>query len=351
MDDQTLREHLDEFGLSEKEIDTYLAVLETGEAKASTIAERSGVSQRYVYNIAEELEDRGLVDVHDHVVPTKIRAVPPGQAVEGLVGQLKSIQPGLEKRFTETAPETATFEVIKSRQTVVKQIRSLLSTAEKEVFLAVPAQITEDLLPEMRSAVDRGVTVLLLEGNVSPSRKGDADRFEGAADVVRQWDEDMSIMISADSTSGLLGERRLLTGKHDDRQAVILTQTQIVGSLFGSFVSSFWSMGDEVYVADPEPLPETYTMARPAVLQATLRLRADETVRATVEGSPTDSDADRTVSGTVVDTKQGILHPPSNDFPVENSLTLSTDHGRVTVGGTGAFVEDYIADEIRLERE
>ena len=48
MDDATLRAHLRRFGLSEKEVDTYLTLLEHGEATASTIADVAGVSKRYV---------------------------------------------------------------------------------------------------------------------------------------------------------------------------------------------------------------------------------------------------------------------------------------------------------------
>jgi len=70
MDDSTLRDLLGRFGFSAKEIDTYLTLLEHGEAKASTIAEAAGVSKRYVYSVSETLEARGFVDVDDHVVPT-----------------------------------------------------------------------------------------------------------------------------------------------------------------------------------------------------------------------------------------------------------------------------------------
>jgi predicted DNA-binding transcriptional regulator len=85
MDDSTLRAHLRRFGLSKKEVDTYLTLLEYGEATASTIANVAGVSKRYVYSVSETLEDRGFVTVADHAVPTTIRALPPKKVGQGLV--------------------------------------------------------------------------------------------------------------------------------------------------------------------------------------------------------------------------------------------------------------------------
>jgi len=76
MEDSSLIDRLERLGLSEKEIDTYLSILEHGEAKASTIADDAGVSKRYVYSVSEKLEDRGFVEVNDHAVPTLIRANP-----------------------------------------------------------------------------------------------------------------------------------------------------------------------------------------------------------------------------------------------------------------------------------
>lgn len=348
-DETAIRSHLQRLGLSEKQVDTYFAVLAAGEAKASTIAEDAGVSQRYVYNIAEDLADTGLVEVNDHAVPTTVRAVDPEQAIASMVGDLQSIQPALERRFTETTPDSATFDVIKSRQTVLKRVRSLLSAATEEAFVALPSPVVPDVADAMAAAVDRGVCVLLLEGAASPDDGGDpADRFGGTATVVRQWNEDMPFVATVDATSGLVGERRLLVGSHDERQAVSLAQSQIVGSLFGSYVSSFWPMAEEAYVADPVALPLTYTMMRPAVLQAALHRAAGRAVEATVEVAATDGGDRETVTGEVVDVRQGLVEPPTNSFPVENSLVL--DHGgeAVSVGGQGAFVEDYVANEVTL---
>ncbi|OYR67300.1 transcriptional regulator, partial [Halorubrum sp. E3] len=65
-----------------------------------------------------------------------------------------------------------------------------------------------------------------------------------------------------------------------------------------------------------------------------------------------DDDEPVEVSGRVVESKQGMVEPTNNEFPVENSLVVKTDDdGEVTVGGQGAFVEDVEADLVRIEAD
>ena len=348
MEKRTLIDRLEEFGLSEKEINMYLTVLNEGEAKTGTIAEQSDVSQRYVYNLAEKLADRGLVEIRDHVMPTKIHAIPPEQTIEQLVEDLQSIQPELERRFTETTPETATFEMIKSRPTVLKRIRSFLSEASEEVFLTLPAGVIEELKPEITAATDRGVAVLLLEidANEKPDAEAARDRFSGWTSVVRQLSKNTPFVVTADATSGLIGDRGLLTSAHDSRQAIALTEVQLIGSLFATFIGSFWPMGTEAFVAAPAELPATYKMFRPAVLQATLHERRGTDLVMTADVEPINGEERKTITGPVVDTRQGIVEPFTNSFPVESSIVVETDEGTVSIGGEGGFFEDYHAHEV-----
>jgi sugar-specific transcriptional regulator TrmB len=351
MDDSTLRDHLEAFGLSEKEVDTYLACLERGEAKTSTIAEDSGVSQRYVYNIVENLADRGLVRVHDHVVPTKIEAVPPDSAVESLVDRLQTIETGLAERFNKPETETATFELIKSRQTAIKRTRSVIREADEEAFVALPSDVISAVEPALSAARDRGVMVLLLVGNADEPGDGDAEaRYAGLASVVRQWERDIPFAVTVDAEAGIVGEAALITARHGDERAVALTQQQIVGSVFGSFFANYWPRGTEVFRAERDDLPRTFHLHRPAVLQAELHDRAGSTVVATVEGTYLDSGETVTISGEVVDVRQGVVEPFSNSFIVENGFVIDTGTEELSVGGHGAFVEDLQADEVTLER-
>ncbi|MFC6726295.1 TrmB family transcriptional regulator, partial [Halobium palmae] len=175
MDDPALGDLLRQFGLSEKEIDTYLVLLEHGEAKASTIADDAGVSKRYVYSVSEQLEERGFVSVNDHAVPTTIRANPPEEVVGTLLEEVERMRPALEERYSQAPQPAEEFEVIKSRVTVLKRVSELIDEAEGEVILSIPFGQLGEVAEALRAAVDRGVLVLLVVTGVDPDASDLAD--------------------------------------------------------------------------------------------------------------------------------------------------------------------------------
>ncbi|WP_101295509.1 TrmB family transcriptional regulator [Halegenticoccus soli] len=362
--DRDLRSELGAFGLSEKEIETYLAVLERGEAKASVISEDAGVSKRYVYSIAERLERRGLVRVNEHAAPTTVRARPPREAIAALSQRLEAITPALEERFAETEPQTSQFETVRSRQTALKRLRTMLSEAESEAFLSIPERTYSEIQAELSEAVERGALVLLLVGGADAD--ADERRFDGAASVVRRWTEDAPFMLTVDNRSAIVGDAGLLSGTHADETAVALSQEHIAGSVLGSFISSFWPVATETYVTEPCPLPATFDAFRHAVLQACLHKRAGNDLRVRVE-----TEDGPEIVGRVSRVRQAITEPVTSGFPVENSIVVETDGAlgdaepagnagevsddepamaadEVTVGGRGAFIEDYRAESVTL---
>lgn len=344
MDERTLADLLHRFGLSDKEVDTYLTLLEHGEAKASTIADAAGVSKRYVYSVSEALEERGLVEVNDHVVPTTIRAVPPDDVIRRLRSDVESMKPGLEERYAETEPTAEQFEVVKSRVTVLKRIRGLIDAADSEVTLSVPLEHLEEVETELREAVDRGVLVLLIV-----TGENDLPDLEGIASAVRVWREPMPTMVTVDQAVGAVAPAEMLLRSNSDRQAIVFAQEQLGPVLVGSFFGNYWPAAEEAAVADPATLPTSYENFRHTVFEATLHLRTDTSLHAAVEGRYTD-DGPVSIEGRVVDTRQGMVAPANNEFPVQHSLVVDTEDGEVTVGGPGAFVEDVEAERVTLSR-
>lgn len=344
MDERTLADLLRRFGLSDKEVDTYLTLLEHGEAKASTIADAAGVSKRYVYSVSEALEERGFVEVNDHVVPTTIRAVPPEDVIRRLRSDVESMQPGLQERYAEAEPTAEQFEVVKSRVTVLKRIRGLIDAADSEVTLSIPLEHLDEVETELREAVDRGVLVLLIV-----TGEDDLPDLEGVASAVRVWREPMPTMVTVDQSVGAVAPAEMLLRSNSDRQAIVFAQEQLGPVLVGSFFGNYWPAAEEVATADPADLPVSYENFRHAVFQATLHIRADTPLRAAVEGLFTDDGA-AAIEGRVVETRQGMMTPANNEFPVQHSLVVETEDGEVTVGGPGAFVEDVEAERVTLSR-
>jgi len=342
VDDQTLRDELSVFGFSDTEIDTYLAVLAQGETTVSTVSEEADVTQRAVYNIAERLEDRGLVTVNDHASPTTVRALPPQEAIDSLSNRLESITPTLEDRYNETAPQAPEIQIVKARETAVKRLREGISNAEHEVLVAVPEHAYEDIEPELQTAVDRGVLVFLLIGGME-DLGDDKPRLNETAAVLRSWSESLPFMYAADDTAAMIGHSGILSGTHVDQEAVAVSQQNLAGSIVGLYFGAYWPSATELHVREPEPLPRTFDWFRHSVLEAVLHRRQGETLEAVVR-----TDEGTEIAGRVSQIRQAFAEPATNDYTLETSLYLETDDGEVSVGGPGSFIEDYEGDIVRL---
>ena len=341
-DDARLREELSVFGLSDTEIDTYLALLECGEASTSTVSETTDVTQRAVYNIAERLEQRGLVRVNDHASPTTIRALPPAEAIENLSDRLDSIRPSLEARFNETMPETPEIQMIKSRETALKRLRGAIAEATHELLLAVPQHVYPELEADLRNAVDRDVAVFLLIGGMDEI-EGDGSQFAGVATVVRYWGESLPLVYTVDDAAALIGDSGIVSGTHTDDVAVTVSEPQLSGSILGMYFSAYWPAATELYVTEPDSLPKTYDWFRQATLHATLHHQAGTDLRAEVQTHDGTS-----LVGRIAEIRQAFIEPTTNDFTLENSFLIETDDGTVSVGGRGSFIEDYESESVRL---
>lgn len=345
MNDSTLSDQLMRLGLSEKEVDTYLAILERGEETASEISDATGVSKRYVYSISESLEDRGFVNVDDHVVPTKIRARPPNEVIEILTDELSTMEPGLSERYSKTERDPQQFDVVKSRTTVIKRIASFIAEADSEITLSISYEHLPEVADELRDAVDRGVFTMLLVNDV-PANDLDIEEFEDIATIVRAWDHATPLILTVDQQYGVIAPVKMVARSNTNQQAIAFVQPQIVPVLTGSFLGNYWPMAAEVYVADPRPLPATYRCFRHAVLDATLYQRTDRPVGVSASVTSPHAREDRNeIDGTVIDTHQGLVEPATNSFPVENSLVVKIDNRRVTIGGLGALLEDFEATD------
>ena len=344
MDDATLRAHLRRFGLSAKEVDTYLTLLEHGEATASTIADIAGVSKRYVYSVSETLADRGFVEVTDHVVPTTIRALPPEEVVDELVRDAEAMRPALEARHTSTNPSTDNFEVVKSRVTVLKRVRSFIDDADEELTLSIPLDVLEEVADALRAASDRGVLVVLLVSGATELPDWVAD----FASVTRVWAETMPTMLTVDRRVGVIAPIEMLSSAHTDTQAIVFAQKHLGPVVVASFFGNYWPVAREAAVADPVELPVAYENFWHIIFQATLWLRADADLRATIEGRTTADNEYVELDCRVVDVTQGLVEPTNNSFPVEHSLTVEAEGRTYTVGGYGAFLETVEADRVTL---
>jgi sugar-specific transcriptional regulator TrmB len=352
MSKQTLRDHLVAFGLSEKEADAYLVVLQSGQSTTSEVSQAANISQGYVYEIASELVDRGLVTLDESTTPTRLRARPPEDALGTFSERLDLLSDKLDQLYRRAEPGDPAVELVHSRSTVRKRIARTVDRAENEVVATLPASEFTHLRMALAEARDRGVTIYLQL--VAPLEKFPVDTdWDSYGTVVKTWDATPPVTVVADERAGVMGAHSILSGRHDSAYALVFSQPDIAGAFFGNTVSNFWPMGELRHVAAPDPLPTTYDHIRTAVTNAALHRAAGQSLRADVTIRQVGSEETSTYEDVaVVDVRQHLVGEPANEFPIENSLVFDTPDGPIAAGGNNGslqpFYEGYAAVSVTL---
>lgn len=335
MGERSLSSRLQAFGFSEKEAAVYEAVLAFGEAKASEVASAADVSTRYAYEVAESLEDRGFLRVHDYETPTTMEALPPEEVIADLTADLTDLKPVLRDRYDSPSEEPQDVEVMRTRITLTKRIRSLIDTAESELALSLPVGALEDFADDLRAARERGVLVMLIVTHYeTPPDVSDI------ADLVRIEEYSKTSVVAADARAAMVMTANMLMQTNTDDFALACYDSRIGRLGFSGFIGNVWLRADEYHIADPVDLPATFDHIRHAVLHATLHRRAGTDLTVDVEGRWVDANEPVSIEGRLIDTTQGLIEPRSASFPSEMSLRLETEQGEVTVGGWDAYLED-----------
>lgn len=341
MSDETLISDLTRFGLSEKEALAYLTILREGSTKVSTISTEADVSKSYAYDLISELEDRGLVNVHDHQVPTQIEAIPPKKGIKDLASRLYSIEEELEELFNTSAQRDQEFRVIKSRSTLLDQINDLISAAEEEVVLSIPDSSFEEVSSMLTDAYDEDVFTILMRSQY------DEQETEECAHVVRSWNAPAPVILTVDRSYGIVAPAEMVIRSNTDKRAIFHTEDLIVSTFFDSFIANYWPMATQEWVSKIHEFPRTYSSFRHAVFDATLELFDHQTIQAEITMRPTQTNEEfETMEVTVVNAKQSLIRPVTNQFPTQETLIVKKDGVQFSVGGSRAFTEDFEATEI-----
>ncbi|MDS0278492.1 hypothetical protein NDI85_11855 [Halomicroarcula sp. S1AR25-4] len=349
MTKQRLRDNLRLLGLSSKEIDVYLTILEHGEAKVSHIVDDSDVSQRYVYELCEKLDERGLVVLNDHVRPSIVRAREAENAITGITTQLEELEQDIATQLATQNLSALEVELIQSRQTIRKRWRKFISEAKEEVFICLPATAFERFQAELAAAVDRDVLVLVLltEPGLDST---DSEALSSHASLARSWPYEPRPLLTVDNTTVVHDEPKLLVDETADGAAVSLTRSAVAGNLFSTYISNYWRIAEETFRCEPDELPQSYPQLRNAIVHATLHEQAGHDLTATIRAQRTTSDEVVEMEDVpVVEIRQGLIEPFTNRFPIENGISVAYEGEVVSVGGISAIIEEYEALEITLD--
>lgn len=164
---------LRDLGLTDYEVQAYLALVQQGELSAGGVSEETTIPYSKVYTVLENLERKGWVEVrggrpklyYPHAPSEALRAEKMRREdrlrnLEEVI--VSELQPLYERREIKERPE---IWIIRGEENVSVRAREMLRRVERELMIAlplVPRGLLDPLLPSLKSLMDRRVSILFL---------------------------------------------------------------------------------------------------------------------------------------------------------------------------------------------
>jgi len=345
MDSDDLPRHLealgDRFDFGDYEIQAYLVVLEHGQLTASEIAAETDIPQPRVYDTVRSLADNGFVEIRESR-PIQVLAVDPEDAFDDVRTTLDDLVENLEQRYTAPSRPTEAVSLVTSRQTVLRYLGDVISTAEYELLLSLTPDLLARFEDELAARRDAGVTIELLlspAADVPGAEEYDYSRVATVTSTRRGLTT--PLVAVADGSYSVYTARRPSRSDRD-QYGVIFNRSEL-GFLVSGFLNTVvWpSATTLVESRNPPSFPRRYATIRRCVRDVA---REEGVFYATVDGRDVETGDYRTVSGKVVDAAIGTNSETA-------AITIESDGETVDVGGQAAALEDVEAHELAIGRD
>jgi len=352
VDREELTETLEDAGLSPYQADAYVTVLELGSAPVTRIADASGVPDPRIYDVLRDLESAGYIETYEQE-SLYARANSLDEITEDLrtrANRFTEATEEIERRWNEPSVEQSTVSIVTRFETVIKNADEFIRDADTQVNVSLGVEHFERLRPALRAATENGVRV-----NLSVhTPNGDTESLPDAEDLAEVCSEarhrrlPSPFVVIVDRTRTCFAPHAGSTNEYgvlvDDR-----THTYV---FHWYFLTTQWDTWEPIYTALDDDPPIDYIDIRYCVRDVAPLLRDGDTVRVRIEGTDTDTGADRVVEGPLSE----VIVTGDDDVAAETvasyggrvALVVETDDGPVEVGGWGAMVEAVEAHRITV---
>ncbi len=249
---------LKEIGLTEYEVQAYVALVDGGMMPASDISSKSGVPFSRVYDVLGRLEEKGFIQIQ-RGRPTIYVAKSPQEIVrlvrlaweEKLEKSSKIVVDELQPRFErETPATTATQDVwlLHGRPNILAKALEMLEGAREEILLNLPSldmgliaedDETEDLTEIVESVLRHKVAKISILTSSVPDRIRDMIPSE------------IEIRCRESYGAGLVVDRRetlimLAGGNTDSGFLGVFSSAPVFAAMASSYFDSLWEKSDAI---------------------------------------------------------------------------------------------------------
>jgi sugar-specific transcriptional regulator TrmB len=346
--DDDLVESLREIGLTEYQSRTYIAAVTLGTAELVRLADHADVPTQRIYDVVDDLQHAGLVEVHEGSDAKEAVAVPPEKGLAALKRQrlaqyestFETATEQLTKRFDEVSTSGGFVTFLTHESSVRRHVVSAVESADWWLYLSIPLSWYQDIEPEIEAALDRGVTVRLL---LQSSDRAAVENLAYPDGLVVRYRTMADTIVAADREYGVFRG----IGVSVNRPALATNDDNII-DMFRRYSEQFW-LGSTPIRTDFD-LPRRYLSPWQALSELSDRFDDETSLVATVEGHETDTGYRGGWSGPVVDHHVAPSDLASTAIlPDIARFTIETAEGDLTVGGWDATLEDVAAHGFEID--
>lgn len=154
-------ELLTHFGLTKQEATIYRTLLCEGCLTGYEAAKLTCISRSNSYTALAGLVEKGAANLIEGTA-TRYVAVPPEEFCNNKIEELKDYKQQLLSSTPAQNKEPDGYITISGEKHILRKMKNMLSQASARVYLSVSMEIAELVLPELHSAIKRGLKVVVI---------------------------------------------------------------------------------------------------------------------------------------------------------------------------------------------
>lgn len=342
---------LREIGLTEYQSRAYVAAVRLGATQFTTLSDEADIPQQRIYDVVDDLQAIGLVEVHESSGGKEAVAIPPQVALEELkqqkINQFEShfdtAIDDLNAISSEVQRSSGYVTVVNHESSMRRHISNAIESADWWLFLSLPIEWYDEFKQDVREAIDRGITVRLLVQTEDIARVENTAYHEGL--LVRSRPT-ADLIVAADRTYGVF---RGLSAPSVTRPSLVTKDESIV-EMVQRYSEQIWTGARHVQIN--HQYPRRYLTPWRAINDHRDVLASNGTFEAYIEGHDTETGQLGTWVGPVVDYnfESGRDADYSVVLPEVARFVIETDDGPVSVGGWDATLEDVAAHGLEIRK-
>ncbi len=146
--DEEIRASLSSLGLSDKEIQVYISLLELGESSVQKITDRSELNRVTVYPVLKSLIEKGFVSKFLMDRKSHFKAIKPSQILDIIKEKEELIKESLPKlnAISHSINSQTTVELFKGSRGISAVLEKLYSGDEKELYAYGNGELIDEMI-------------------------------------------------------------------------------------------------------------------------------------------------------------------------------------------------------------